>query len=1097
MAAIVFVDSRVGALEQLLARLPEDSKLVILDPSLDGIEQIAAALCGITSLDSIHVLSHGSSGTLYLGSTVLDEENLAQYKAQLSSIGSSLTPEGDILLYGCDVAAGTGGQSFIDKLAYYTGADVTASSNLTGLGGDWQLEATTGVVESAVIDGTGYDATLVSSGFEQLYPVIAALSGGGYVVSWVPVGQDGSGYGVYAQRYDSNGVAPGQEARVNTTTVGDQFWPVITGLADGGYVIAWMSDLQDGSEFGIYAQRYNASGAAVGGETRANTYTANAQSFPTIAALNDGGYVIAWESEGQDPPGNGYPFASTGIYAQRYNANGAAVGNETQINTTTAFGQSSPAITALSDGGYVVAWQSSGQEIEGAGIWSQRYDVNGAPVGVETHVNTQTISDQIDPAITGLSNGGYVVVWYGGEYGASAAISARRYDASGAPVGVQTRVDTTTADVDVLPAVTALSDGGYVVTWSSTGLGPWSLNAQRYDANGTPVGSELLLNSPSISGYVQPSPAVAALAGGGYAAVWHHKGKIDGRIIVGTPGDDSLKGGTDGDLILALGGNDTLDGGAGDDSLEGGTGNDLILALDGNDTLDGGAGADSMQGGSGNDVYYVDNAGDEVQEVPNAPQGGSSFDAVFASVSYTLTAYVEELTLQFGAGSLSGTGNDLDNTITGTESNNVLSGLSGNDTLTGGGGSNDTLFGGDGTDTAVYTGARSAYTVTSAGAFVTVSGPEGIDTLSGIEWLQFSDELQPLSAPAQTLSAPVLTMSGVDFSGEGKTDLILRHENGTLEYRIMNGVNMVAFKDDSIPTYWSIVSTNSDFNGDGKSDVVIRHDDGTLEYRLMDGVNMTAFKDELIPTYWHVVSTDADFNGDGKSDVVIRHDNGTIEYRLMDGVNLAGFKDDPIPTAWKVVSADSDLNGDGKSDVIIRHDNGTIEYRLMDGVNMTAFKDDPIPTYWTIVSTDSDLNNDGKSDVVLRHTNGTIEYRLMDGTSLIGYKDDPIPTTWAVISTDTDLNGDGKSDVVLRHENGTLEYRLMDGVNMFAFKDDPIPTYWHILSVDADLNGDHKSDVVIRHDNGTIEYRLMDGVNMVSFADDSIPTYWGVVGAAG
>ena len=379
------------------------------------------------------------------------------------------------------------------------------------------------------------------------------------------------------------------------------------------------------------------------------------------------------------------------------------------------------------------------------------------------------------------------------------------------------------------------------------------------------------------------------------------------------------------------------------DTLIGGLGNDTIRGLGGDDLLDGSLGADNMEGGSGNDLYYVDNAGDIVTEVPNIPSGlfatiaadiGTAIDGVISSVGYALGSYVENLTLQSSAGAASGTGNELPNALTGNESDNTLSGLAGNDTLTGGPG-NDLLHGGDGIDKAVYTGARSAYSVTRNGLAATVSGAEGTDALASIEWLQFSDGVLRLAGT-----------SLVDFDASGKSDFVLRNANGTIEYRLMNGVSFAGFKDDPIPTYWSVLSTNSDFNGDGKSDVVLRHDNGTIEYRLVDGVNMIGFKDDPIPTYWSVVSTDSDLNGDGKSDVILRHDNGTIEYRLMDGVNMIGFKDDPIPTYWSVVSTDSDFNGDGKSDLAIRHDNGTIEYRLMDGVNMIGFADDPIPGYW-------------------------------------------------------------------------------------------------------------------------------------------------------
>jgi methionine-rich copper-binding protein CopC len=148
---------------------------------------------------------------------------------------------------------------------------------------------------------------------------------------------------------------PGAETRVNTTTASDQGYSSVTALSDGGYVVTWMSLSQDGSGWGVYAQRYDATGDTVGSETRVNTTTASDQEFPTGAALSDGGYVVTWMSDSQDGSG-------VGIYAQQYDQLGNAVGGEIPVNTTTAGDQLYPYVTALSDGGYVVTWTSDSQD---------------------------------------------------------------------------------------------------------------------------------------------------------------------------------------------------------------------------------------------------------------------------------------------------------------------------------------------------------------------------------------------------------------------------------------------------------------------------------------------------------------------------------------------------------------------------------------------------------------------------------------------------------------------------------------------------------------------------------------------------------------
>src|SRR5712671_4289962 len=128
-----------------------------------------------------------------------------------------------------------------------------------------------------------------------------------------------------------------------------------------------------------------------------------------------------------------------------------------------------------------------------------------------------------------------------------------------------------------------------------------------------------------------------------------------------------------------------INGTSGNDSLVGTAGNDTINGFAGNDTIDGGAGADSMVGGAGDDLFFVDNAGDTVVELAN-----EGLDEVRASVSYTLSDFVNNLTLVGSA--VSGTGNAIDNVITGNALNNTLNGGAGNDTLTGGLGADSFIF---------------------------------------------------------------------------------------------------------------------------------------------------------------------------------------------------------------------------------------------------------------------------------------------------------------------------------------------------------------------------------------------------------------------
>ncbi|WP_305806847.1 DUF4347 domain-containing protein, partial [Stenotrophomonas sp. YIM B06876] len=146
---IVFVDSRVKDVATLLKGLPPGAEVVYLNAGEDGLQQMAKALGEHGDVGAVHILAHGSAGQLWLGSTFLDAGTLAGQSEALAAIGRGLTEEGDLLVYACDMAAGEVGAQFVASLAALTGADVAASNNRTGAGGDWELEISTGAIESA------------------------------------------------------------------------------------------------------------------------------------------------------------------------------------------------------------------------------------------------------------------------------------------------------------------------------------------------------------------------------------------------------------------------------------------------------------------------------------------------------------------------------------------------------------------------------------------------------------------------------------------------------------------------------------------------------------------------------------------------------------------------------------------------------------------------------------------------------------------------------------------------------------------------------------------------------------------------------------
>jgi len=354
----------------------------------------------------------------------------------------------------------------------------------------------------------------------QLESDIAVDADGDYVVTWSSDGQDGSGDGVYAQRYNAAGAAQGGEWQVNTTTTNDQYEPSVAMDADGDFVITWTSIGQDGSGHGVYAQRYNAAGTAQGAETKVNVTTTEAQFMPSVAMDADGDYVIAWTSYLQD--GSDY-----GIYAQRYNAAGATQGGETQVNSTTPSSQDRPTVAMSADGDYVIAWSSLGQDTSAYGIYSRRYNAAGAVQGSETRVNTTTANSQYRPSAAMAADGDYVITWTSHlQDGSDNGVYAQRYNASGATQGAETLVNTTVADYQLEPKVAMDADGDYVVAWASAGQdggGGYGTYTQRYNARGAAQGGETRVNTTTAGSQNQPS--IAMDADGDQVVSWTSSGQ--------------------------------------------------------------------------------------------------------------------------------------------------------------------------------------------------------------------------------------------------------------------------------------------------------------------------------------------------------------------------------------------------------------------------------------------------------------------------------------------------------------------------------------------------------------------------------------------
>ena len=484
---------------------------------------------------------------------------------------------------------------------------------------------------------------------DQYRPQVIKLENGEYVVAWRSLEQDGHGWGVFGRRLDANGTATGGEFRINNYTYLNQYQVNLAALDGGGFVAVWESQGQDGSGWSVVAQRFNDLGQRVGVEFMVAEHLTGDQSSAQVIAGANGAFTVTWNSNhsgvaevytrtftpdhdlvpvvvansvslAATVPGQtdttqihsvaadalfavGHPqgaeevragFGTLARYRFRDDSNGAdsgyftfdgvkmpalqtievladqldrvrfvsgtagstdtvavagfdglnwsawqsatvasmattgatgatVAGRENQVNATAGGG--APEMARLADGGYVVAWHAVVSTSGDTDIYARRYDASGRPVGDEFRVNTVAGGVQSSPVVGALADGGFVIGWNGPQSGARDVL-AQRYDAAGKPVGTEQVINQTITSDQVVSSITGLSNGGFVVGWSSLGQdgdGSWAAMARLFNADGHSQSSEILLNSYTT--WDQHRPMVAQINDAEFAVTWTSRGQ--------------------------------------------------------------------------------------------------------------------------------------------------------------------------------------------------------------------------------------------------------------------------------------------------------------------------------------------------------------------------------------------------------------------------------------------------------------------------------------------------------------------------------------------------------------------------------------------
>lgn len=589
-------------------------------------------------------------------------------------------------------------------------------------------------------------------------PSTTILADGGWLVSWSGHGADDI-YGIFIQRYTADGTRVSNETHVNSTTMEYQIAPSVTALPDGGWIVAW-EGRGAGDSNGIFTQRYDSNGNTAGVETRVNTTTEGHQFSVKVTTLSDGGWLASWESRAAI-----YSNDDSKILTQRYDAYGNAMGGETLVDSTSDYGTAS--CIALPSGGWLITGYKTDLESNYGTAFILRYSAAGEYEGSMIGENSQrNISSA--PTVTTLSDGGWIETWGAGEN-----IHVQHYNSSNIVIQ-DTTIFSGTSALGV--GATSLTDGGWLITWSDDSHRSFT---KRYDADGNEIAT---LSSAAIGEIEVLYAVTTALPDGGWLLTWAGSNPNE-NIGVNTLRYDSN----------------------GNPQFTGVHGTDLGDILHSQPNI-------NLSGGLGDDIYIIeDSSGWRAPPINELSNEGT--DTVYSYLTqYTLANNVENGRIAT-SGIADLTGNSLNNILFSGDGGNTLDGKGGIDTasylyskksiearlstylynpslgydtlinienLTGsnyndrlsGDGGNNVIDGGLGTDTASYAYALNAVTINLAIIGPQDTSSEGFDTLISIENLTGSYRNDTLTGNSSNNTIDGGEGDDIIDGGEGSDTLI-------------------------------------------------------------------------------------------------------------------------------------------------------------------------------------------------------------------------------------------------------------------------------------------------------------------------------------
>lgn len=738
----------------------------------------------------------------------------------------------------------------------------------------------------------------------QWDPVVVGIDSNTAVVFFAD--ESVAGGRLLAQRIDRNGNLIGGEVVV-ATGVDTNFEKgfAATKLTNGNIAVTWSDNAATPD---LFFRLYNSSMTALGAATSADGTSAKSL-HPSIVASANGGFIIAWHKD----------FGTDGdVGFRRFDSAGATTDPSTGIviDSTSTFDDRNPAVAVLSDGKIAIAFERvNGANVE---MWHAVYNANGTVFKAAELVDA-TGSINVKPDIVARADGGYIIFYQDNGWGvATTEVTGWKFSSTGVDQGF-TRVSNDQSFPNLMVDA-AVSAGGYIVSTSTT-EGPYNTVATLLSASGTALVRDIDL-----------SPA-AGVSGFG-SVTWLDSSTIMVADIAlsGAPGTDASAYSTVGKTFSVT--HTSIGDGAGDvitgdgllDIILSGGGNDALTGAGANDIIDGGTGVDTANFSGPRFNYLV------------SKDGGT----------YKVT--------DFRGGSPDGT-----DTIANVERFTFQSSVVSTETFT------PNNMNGDLKSDLVWFNNATGQAVTFLMNGTTIASATAIGAANG---------------------ANVDLKAVADLNGDGQSDLIWQDTAGNVIGFIMNGTSIASAAVIANPGAAFKVVGTGDLNADGNVDIVVQDANGQAVGFLMNGTALqsAAAIGGANGTQWSVKGM-GDLNGDGKSDLVWGSTAGEATVFLMNGTTIASAAVIAGPQGANFsIKAVGGINDDFSADIIWQYSNGQAGAWLMNGASIAgAGAIGGANGSQFEVKDLADINGDGRLDLIWENnSNGSAVGFLLNGTSILG-----------------------------------------------------------------------------------------------------------------